>query len=225
MKKILKIIGSFFAIIQISTASELMIINTESQPRATEYYSTFSHLYQNINPIHNEHSSSNKIKVLRGDNGKITSIEWLSKKNLSILKKRIFTYDQNGLLRNIAYMENNILIEKTIMGKNKVGKKFFSYIFSPAFNPREYNYFTKTIFEEDMPIEHKILSMNNHPIGKIMKEYDENKNLIHEIWYRGKSNIVLREFTIKFNQDSQYHELMEIDKNGNIIRNQIALTN
>ena len=73
MKKILRIIGSFFAIIKISIASELMVINTESQPKTTEYYSTFSHLYQNIKPIQNEYSSSNKIKVLRGDNGKITS--------------------------------------------------------------------------------------------------------------------------------------------------------
>ena len=57
------------------------------------------------------------------------------------------------------------------------------------------------------------------------KKYDKNKNLIHEIWYRGKSTTILREFTIKFNHDSKQHELMEIDRDGNIVRNQIALTN
>ena len=225
MKKTLRIIGSLFAIIKISSASESMVINTESQSNPIEYYSTFSHLYQNIKPIKNAPEDNNKIKVMRDNNEKIITMEWFSKNNTTIIKKRDFTYDQNNLLRDITYMENNVLMEKTIMGKNEIGKKFFDYIFSPGFNPREYNYFTKTIFEEGLPIKHKIFSMNNHAIGKIIKKYDKNKNLIQEIWYRGKSNTILREFTIKFNHDSKQHELMEIDKNGNIVRNQIALTN
>ena len=31
------------------------------------------------------------------------------------------------------------------MGKNEIGQIFFTYIFSPGFSPREYNYYTKKL--------------------------------------------------------------------------------
>ena len=64
--------------------------------------------------------------------------------------------------------------------------------------------------------------MNNQSIGIISKKYDENNNLIRETWHRGKSNVIIRDFTIKFNHQSKHYELMEVDKNGNVIHNQMA---
>ena len=225
MRKKINLIIFFFLIIKISIASEELNMFSNTTLNSIEYYETYENLLQNNKSIQNELENNNKIKIIRNSKEKIMSMEWSSHNNAKIIKKRNFTYDENHLLKEITYLENNEIINRTIMGKNKIGMDFFNYIFSPAFTPREYNYLTKTTFYKNLPIEHEIVSMNNHPIGKIFKKYDDKNNLVYEVWYRGKSNTILREFKITFNNQSQNYELMEIDKYGNIIRNQIALTN
>lgn len=229
MKKVFRIICVLFTMPIISTASEIIhpnnaLINNQSNNNSIEYYSSISHLHQNIKPIQGLLNDAKKIEVIRDINKNIISMQWMANDKSNKVIKRDFAYDKNNLLRKITHKENEDIKEITIMGKNEIGKIFFTYIFSPGFSPREYNYYTKTFLKNNLPIKHEIISMNNQSIGIISKKYDENNNLIRETWHRGKSNVIIRDFTIKFNYHSKHHELMEVDKNGNVIHNQIAST-
>ena len=227
MKKVSRMICALFTMPIISIASETIhpnsaLINNQSNNNSIEYYSSMSHLHQNIKPVQGLVNDDKKIKVIRDVNENIISMEWISNNISNKVMKRDFAYDKNNLLREITYKENETIKEITIMGENEIGKVFFTYIFSPGFSPRKYNYYTKTTLKNKLPIKHEIISMNNQPIGIISKKYDENNNLIRETWHRGKSNVIIRDFTIKFNHQSKHYELMEVDKNGNVINNQIA---
>ena len=65
--------------------------------------------------------------------------------------------------------------------------------------------------------------MNGYDIGKIVKKYDKQGHLIREIWYRGKSSNILREFTSKFYPKSGTIQLTEKDQNNKIIYQEINL--
>ena len=100
MKKVSRIICALFTIPIISTASEAIhtnnaLTNNQSNNSSIEYYSSISHLYQNIKPIQGLVNDDKKIKVIRDVNENIISMEWFSNSKSNKVIKRDFVYDKN----------------------------------------------------------------------------------------------------------------------------------
>ena len=66
--------------------------------------------------------------------------------------------------------------------------------------------------------------MENHVIGTIYREYDEKDHLIKEAWCKGETSKLLREFSSIFDPSSGGYKLIERDRNGDIISQEIILS-
>lgn len=225
MKKILRIIGALLAIIKISEASDLskMNLHLSDKNNKIEYYSSFSNFYQNNKILNNSFNSINtqrKIKIHRNDFDQVVYMD-LKMDEDSLILHREFNYDNTGLLSLITNRIDNEVVSKSVFGNNELGQKFFEYIFSSNLIMHSYNYYTEINYENKLPIKYKFVSMNGYDIGKIVKKYDKQGHLIREIWYRGKSSNILREFTSKFYPESGTIQLTEKDQNNKIIYQEI----
>ena len=227
----MRIIGTLFAIVKLSIASEFIssnqydLQNSTIKENSIKYYATFSKIHQNIPLFYDSINNKKNIKVERNQDGKISKINWYSKEGDTYINNREFEYDNNDLLIKIVDSKNNQIIKITIIGKNDTGRKFFDYIFSPGFIPRKYNYFTEIFFENNLPIVYMIFSMNGNLIGKISKTYDKQNHLLNETWHKGKSFEILREFTSIFNPQTGHHNLIEKDANGETLNYGYPLIN
>ena len=66
--------------------------------------------------------------------------------------------------------------------------------------------------------------MDDYVIGTIYREYDEKDHLIKEAWCKGETSKLLREFTSIFDPASGGYKLIERDRNGNIVSQEIILS-
>ena len=66
--------------------------------------------------------------------------------------------------------------------------------------------------------------MNGHVIGTIYKEFDEKDHLIREAWCKGETSKILREFTSIFDSKTGGYKLIERNRNGKIVKQEIVLS-
>ena len=66
--------------------------------------------------------------------------------------------------------------------------------------------------------------MNGHVIGIIYKEFDKKDHLIREAWCKGETSKILREFTSIFDPTTGGYKLIERDRNGKIVTQEIVLS-
>ena len=66
--------------------------------------------------------------------------------------------------------------------------------------------------------------MDNHVIGTVYREYDGKDHLIKEAWCKGETSKLLREFSSTFDPASGGYKLIERDRNGDIVNQEIILS-
>ena len=113
----------------------------------------------------------------------------------------------------------------TWFGENDIAENFIKYIFLPGFISRDYSYFTEVYYINGKPSAYKFTTMNDYVIGRIYLEFDEKDHLIKETWYKGETSKILREFTSIFDSAAGSYKLIERDRNGNIVHQEIVLSN
>ena len=66
--------------------------------------------------------------------------------------------------------------------------------------------------------------MDDYVIGSKYLEFDKKGHLIKETWYKGETSKILREFTSIFNPALGGYKLIERDRNGDIVHQEIILS-
>ena len=66
--------------------------------------------------------------------------------------------------------------------------------------------------------------MDDYVIGAMHLEFDEKGHLIKETWTRGETSNILREFTSIFDPAVGGYKLIERDRNGDIVHQEIVLS-
>ena len=166
-----------------------------------------------------------KMTVQRDMLGNVLFINWQVVGERDMIRRREFEYFDDGLLSKLIDKINDEVIYETLYGENELGSNFFEYLFSPGFIPRNYNYQTEVFYKYNRPSTYKFTSMNGHVIGTIYMEFDEKGHLIRETWCKGETSKILREFTSIFNLEAGGYKLIERDRKGNIVSQEIALSN
>jgi hypothetical protein len=105
-----------------------------------------------------------------------------------------------------------------------MAENFISYIFSEGFIPRDYSYFTEVYYTDGKQTAFKFTTMNDHVIGTIYREFDEKDHLIKEAWCKGETSKILREFSSIFDSSAGGYKLIERDRNGDIVHQEIVLS-
>ena len=124
---------------------------------------------------------------------------------------------------SIDTIDNEIVFE-TWFGENDIAESFINYIFSPGFISRDYSYFTEIYYTNGRPSAYKFTTMNDYVIGAMYLEYDEKDHLIKETWCKGETSKKLREFTSTFDPAAGGYKLIERDRNGDIVHQEIVLS-
>ena len=109
-------------------------------------------------------------------------------------------------------------------GRYDMGEDFINYIFSDGFIPRDYSYSTEVYYTDNKETAYKFSSMDGHVIGAIYREYDTKNHLIKETWCKGETSKILREFSSIFDPSTGDFKLIERDKNGDIVKQEIILS-
>lgn len=187
-----------------------------------EYYKDMNALVKGLQLFKNQIDPDHSMRVLRNNNGRVSSIYWGSELDSTVLK-RVYVYKQNGLLDYFQDSVNGIPKFKAWFGENSISNRFFDYIFSPGFVPHYYDHLLKIFYTEDGLIEsYQFESMNGYSIGNILMDYDEKNHLINESWYLGNSDTKIREFESIFDPKTAQYEVIEKDKFGNIVTQEIV---
>ena len=196
----------------------------ENKENQIEYYSNFPEMYQGIKLFHDSMDDAGKMKVHRDILGKVLYIDWQVDSESDKIRRREFEYFDDGLLLKLKDKINDEVVFETLFGGNELGLKFFEYIFSPGFIPQNYNYYTEVFYQNNQPSAYKFTSMNGHVIGTIYKEFDDKNHLIRETWCKGETSKILREFTSIFDSSTGGYKLIERDRNGKIVNQEIVLS-
>ena len=196
----------------------------ENKENQIEYYSNFPEMYQGIKLFHDSMDDAGKMKVQRDVLGKVLYIDWQGEGERGMNRRREFEYFDDGLLLKLTDKINDEVMFETLFGENELGILFFEYIFSPGFIPRNYNYYTEIFYQNNRPSAYKFISMNGHVIGTIYKEFDEKDHLIREAWCKGITSKILREFTSIFDPKTGDYKLIERNRNGKIVNQEIVLS-
>ena len=197
----------------------------ESKENRIEYYSNFPEMYQGIKLFHDSQDDAGKMKVHRDILGKVLYIDWKVEGENDKIRRREFEYFDDGLLSKLTDKIDDEVIFETLYGRNELGSIFFEYIFSQGFIPQNYNYYTEIFYKNNRASVHKFTSMAGHVIGTIYKEYDDKDHLIREAWCKGETSKLLREFTSIFDPTTGGYKLIERDRNGRIVKQEIVLSN
>ena len=197
----------------------------ETKENQIEYYSNFPEMYQDIRLFHDSMNDAGKMKVQRDVLGKVLYIDWKVEDEIDKTRRREFEYFDDGLLSKLIDKIDDDVVFETHFGGNELGTAFFEYIFSPGFIPQKYNYFTEVYYLNNRPSAYKFISMNGHVIGTIYKEFDKKDHLIREAWCKGETSKILREFTSIFDPTNGGYKLIERDRNGKIVTQEIVLSN
>ena len=197
----------------------------ESKENRIEYYSNFPEMYQGIKLFHDSQDDAGKMKVHRDILGKVLYIDWKVEGKNDKIRRREFEYLEDGLLSKLIDKIDDEVVFETLYGRNELGSIFFEYIFSQGFIPQNYNYYTEIFYINNRAAVHKFTSMDGHVIGTIFKEYDDKDHLIREAWCKGETSKMLREFTSNFDPTTGGYKLIERDRNGRIVKQEIVLSN
>mgnify|MGYP004203767175 CR=1 FL=1 len=196
----------------------------KSKGEQIEYYSNFPEMYQDLKLFHDSMDNAGKMKVQRDILGKVLYIDWQAEDESDLTRRREFEYHDDGLLSKLTDTINDQVIFETLFGEIELGEKFFEYIFSPGFIPQNYNYYTEVFYQNNRASAYKFTSMNGHVIGTIYKEFDKGDHLIREAWCKGETSKILREFTSTFDPKTGDYKLIERDRNGKIVNQEVVLS-
>ena len=196
----------------------------ENKDNKVEFYSNFPQMYQGIKLFHDAMDDAGQMQVHRDVLGKVRYIDWNEDDEKQNTRRRSFEYYNDGTLSKLTDTIDNNLIYETLFGENKVAENFLNYVFSSGFIPRNYSYYTEIYYSNNKPTAYKFSTMEDHVIGTIYKEYNDKDHLIKEAWCKGETSKLLREFSSIFDASSGGYKLIERDKNGNIVNQEIVLS-
>ena len=196
----------------------------ENKENKVEYYSNFPEMYQGVKLFHDSMDDAGNMHVNRNILGKVLYIDWNVEGEKENSRRREFKYYNDGLLSKLIDKINNEIVFETWFGENDLAENFLNYIFSPGFIPHDYSYYTEVYFNNGRPNAYKFSTMDEHVIGTIYREFDDNDHLVKEVWCKGETSKILREFTSIFDSATGNYKLIERDKNGTIVHQEIVLS-
>ena len=162
------------------------------------------------------------MKVFRDEDDKVLSLNWFTNSD-SLIRSRDFEYFDNGLLASIRERVGGLIEKETLYGQNNYSRKFYNFIFSSGFLPSHYNHMTEINYDSDMNIEKiNFLKLNGEKIGSIEYIYNINKHLTNEVWRKGSMDSIIREFVCYYEQLNGNFRIIEKDKNGKIVYQDIV---
>ena len=165
-----------------------------------------------------------KMHVQRDVLGKVLYIDWNVEGESDNYRRRDFEYYEDGLLSKLTDKINDEVVSETLFGENDIAENFINYLFSPGFIPRDYSYYTEVYYKNNRLSTYKFTTMNGHVIGTIYREYDEKDHLSREAWCKGETSKILRDFTSIFDPAAGGFKLIERDRNGNIVHQEVVLS-
>lgn len=203
---------------------------SKNRDNQVAYYSNFPEMYQGIKRLHNALNDAGQMRAERDPLGKVRFIDFEVEGQK---RRRDFEYNDDGLLskltdsicnNNCSDRSSNQIISKFLFGENQKGEDFFDYLFSPGFISQDYNYYTEIIVDENnRESAYKLISMDGYTIGTVYREYEGNR-LAKETWCKGETSKILRQFTSIFDSKSGGYKIIERDRNGQIINQEIVLS-
>jgi len=209
----------------ITTLRELYKCKTiENKDNKVEFYSNFPEMHQGIKLFHDAMDDAGKMQVHRDVLGKVLYIDWHEEGEADNSRRREFEYFNDGTVSRLTDTIENEVVFETLFGENDMGENFINYIFSEGFVPRDYSYFTEVYYTNGRPSAYKFTTMNDHVIGTIYREFDEMDHLIKEAWCKGETSKILREFSSIFDESAGGYKLIERDRNGAIVHQEIILS-
>jgi len=197
----------------------------ENNDNKVEYFSNFPEMYQDIKLFHDAIDDGGKMKVHRDVLGKVLYIVWNEKDEDENTRRRDFEYYNNDIVSKLTDTIDDKIVSETWFGENDIADNFINYIFTPGFISHDYSYFTEVYYFNGKQSAYKFTTMNDHVIGTINREFDEKDHLIKETWYKGETSKILREFTSIFDPAAGGYKLIERDRNGDIVHQEIVLSN
>ena len=197
----------------------------ENKDNKVEFYSNFPEMYQEIKLFHDTmKNDAGKMRVHRDVLGKVLYIDWSEEGEADNTRHRDYEYFNDGTVSKLTDKINDKIVSETWFGENDIAENFINYIFSPGFIPQDYSYFTEVYYTNGKPSAFKFTTMNNHVIGTIYREFDEKDHLTKETWCKGETSKILREFTSIFDPSAGGYKLIERDRNGNIVHQEVVLS-
>jgi len=196
----------------------------ENKDDQIAYYSNFQDMYHGIKLLHRSMDDAGKMHVQRDVLGKVLYINWSLEGETDTTRRREFEYYEDGLLSKISDKINDEVVFEILYDENNMAENFLDYIFSPGFIPRDYNYYTEVYYKDEQPSAYKFTTMNGHVIGSIYREFDDKDHLIKEVWCKGETSKILREFSSIFEPSTGGYKLIERDRNGKIVNQEIVLS-
>jgi len=209
----------------ITTLKELHTCKTiENKDNKVEFYSNFPEMHQGIKLLHDAKDDAGKMRVHRNVLGKVLYIDWNEEDEVDNSRRRNFEYFNNGTVSKLTDTIEDEVVFETLFGENDMAENFINYIFTEGFIPRDYSYFTEVYYNNGKASAYKFTTMNDHVIGTIYREFDEKDHLIKEAWCKGNTSEILREFSSIFDESAGGYKLIERDRNGVIVHQEIILS-
>ncbi len=196
----------------------------ENNDNKVEFYSNFPEMYQGLKLFHDAMNDAGKMQVHRDVLGKVLYIDWNEEGEDDNTRRRNYEYFNDGTISKLTDLIDDEILFETRFGENEIAENFINYIFSAHFIPRDYSYYTEVYYTEDKPTAYKISTMDDHVIGTVYREYDGKDHLIKEAWCKGETSKLLREFSSIFDPASGGYKLIERDRNGDIVNQEIILS-
>ena len=196
----------------------------ENKDNKVKFYSNFPGMYRGIELFHDAMDDAGKMQVHRDVLGKVLYIDWSEQGEVDNSRRRDFEYFSDGTVSRLTDTIENEVVFETLFGENDMAENFISYIFSAGFIPRDYSYFTEIYYTDGKQTAFKFTSMNDHVIGTIYREFDEKDHLIKEAWCKGETSKILREYSSIFDSSAGGYKLIERDRNGDIVHQEIVLS-
>ena len=196
----------------------------ENKDNKVEFFSNFPEMYQDIILFHDAIDDAGKMQVHRDVLGKALYISWNEEGERENIRRRDFKYYNDGTVSKLTDKIDDEIVFETWFGKNDIAENFIKYIFLPGFISRDYSYFTEIYYINGNISAYKFTTMNDHLIGTIYLEFDTKDHLIKETWYKGETSKILREFTSIFDSAAGGYKLIERDRNGDIVHQEIVLS-
>jgi hypothetical protein len=181
-------------------------------------------MYQDIKLFHDAMDDAGKMQVHRDVLGKVLYINWNEDDESENIRRRDFEYYNDGTVSKLTDKIDEEIVSEIWFGENKIAENFIDYIFSPGFITRDYSYFTEVYYTNSKPSAYKFTTLDDYVIGAMYLEFDEKDHLIKETWYKGETSKILREFTSIFDSAAGGYKLIERDRNGNIVHQEIVLS-
>ena len=161
--------------------------------------------------------NQNFLKVIRDSEQRVISMNWVTVGD-SLLRSKDFEYFDSGLLAGTRERIGGRITLEVFYGHNQYSKLFYDYVFSPGFLPSNYDHMTEVQYNSIGLVEsYKFLTLNGMEIGEIEYLYNEDNHLEKEIWKKGKSKQIIREFISVFDQKNGSFRIIEKDKFGRIV--------